>query len=96
VPNFACLASGGSKVGESCLSTVGTASCGDGLLCLQTVAGSPGQCRAFCDPVAAGHGCPAGETCRTAALGGNLSAIVHICIGSSVPDAGTPDAPSSD
>jgi hypothetical protein len=96
VPNFSCLASGANKVGDACLSTIGAATCGDGLLCLQTMAGTPGQCRAFCDLVAPDHGCPAGETCRTGALGGNLSVFFHICVPSVAPDAGAPDAPSAD
>jgi hypothetical protein len=97
VPNFSCVASGAGKLGDACLSTIGTAACGDGLLCLQTMASTPGQCRAFCDLAASGHGCPTGETCRTGALGSNLSVVFHLCIPNvaPVPDAGT-DAPSGD
>jgi hypothetical protein len=96
VPTYACLASGTNKLGEACQPIVGAATCGDGLLCLQIVGGSSGQCRAFCDPMGSGHGCPAGEACRAAALNGNLNVLIYLCVGSAVPDAGTPDAPTSD
>jgi len=64
-------------------------------MCLMTTAGSPGQCRAYCDPASTDHGCAAGESCVPAAFNGNLSALVHLCIAGSVPDGGA-DAPSSD
>jgi hypothetical protein len=96
VPNFVCLASGASKLGEACEPRAGTATCGDGLLCLQLVGNASGQCRAFCDPMGSGHGCAAGEACRAAALNSNLNVLFHVCVGSSVPDAGAPDAPTSD
>jgi hypothetical protein len=60
--SFECIPSGTKKVGESCKSVVGTAPCGDGMMCLQLQGSGEGTCQPFCDSK---HDCPSGENCAT-------------------------------
>ena len=88
---FACLASGSGAKGSACTSTVGTTTCSDNLVCLQTTAAG-GQCLPFCEPNNAARGCAAGEQCRAAALQGT-SSVFYVCVGGTKPaDGGASDA----
>ena len=88
---FECLNSGAGAAGGSCQNTAGIATCGDGLVCLQTSA-SGGTCAQYCDNTDPSHGCSGGLSCQTAELlaGG---AEFHICAGASV-GAGDDAGPS--
>lgn len=90
VPTFACLNSGPGKKGDSCQNTPGSATCGDGLACLQ-LASAGGTCVAYCDSTNTAHACASGETCTLAYLGGPSGPQLHLCVGGSPPhnDAGT-------
>jgi len=76
----ACLTSGAGAKGSTCLNTPGTATCGEGLLCLQQSA-TGGQCVSYCEAGNAARGCASGETCRAAAIQGT-STVFHVCVGS--------------
>jgi hypothetical protein len=93
---FACLNSGAGKAGDACQDTVGSATCGAGLACLQ-VGASGGLCSPYCDNTDTSHACAAGETCQTALLLGGSGPQFQVCVGagSSTGDAGAvalPDA----
>jgi hypothetical protein len=85
--SFACLNSGSGTVGGACESSVGIATCGDGLACLQTTA-SAGTCVAYCDNTDTSHACPFGQTCDMAVLAGTT---IQVCVGAAPasPEAGT-------
>jgi hypothetical protein len=80
--NFACLASGLGKSGDACQNTPTAATCGDGLMCLQQTS-TDGHCVPWCDSA---HGCPSGESCTAAQIGGTTQ-IVHVCFGGGAPPA---------
>jgi hypothetical protein len=85
---FACLNSGGGKVGSACLDTVGVATCGDGLTCLQTGT-SGGVCTQYCDNTDVSHACPSGQMCATASfVGGGPQFQICVAPGALTPDAG--------
>jgi hypothetical protein len=82
---FECLNSGSGTAGSVCQDSVGIATCGDGLACLQTSEAS-GRCAQYCDNTDTRHACPAGLTCQTALVVGSS---IQICVGgSSTIDAG--------
>jgi hypothetical protein len=98
---FACLNSGPGKVGDNCVDSAGTPTCGDGLACLELDAAGNGVCTPYCDSMDTSHACPTGEVCGIAVLPGGLE--FDVCVS---PDAGTgttgdaggttPDAGGSD
>jgi hypothetical protein len=93
---FACLNSGTGSAGDACQDTVGSATCGAGLACLQ-IGTSGGLCSPYCDNTDPSHACPAGETCQTVQLLGGSGLEFHACVGAgtSNPDAGSGASPDS-
>ena len=90
--DFACLKSGGGKAGDTCQNTPSTATCGDGLMCLQLTT-TEGHCVPYCDTA---HVCPTGQACTAAQLVGT-SVITHVCFGgTSTSDAGADAAHPAD
>jgi hypothetical protein len=93
---FACLNSGAGNAGDACQDTVGSATCGAGLACLQ-IGMSGGVCSAYCDNTDPTHACPVGETCQTVQLLGGSASEFHACAGAgtSTPDGGAVASPDS-
>jgi len=88
-------------VGQNCVDSVGTVTCGDGQWCVQerNVDQGYGTCASFCDPSALGA-CPQGLSCVAIRVAAVTSApVIHVCqpTGSdaSFPtvDAGLPPPP---
>ncbi|MGH7269742.1 MAG: hypothetical protein ACREJ3_04865 [Polyangiaceae bacterium] len=77
--SFECLNSGPGQADSACESTLGAATCGDGLECLQTSQTSPGVCALYCDNTSTSHACPTGQTCQTLLLAGHVE--IHVCAG---------------
>lgn len=88
--HFGCVASGAGNYGDTCSATPGTATCKDGLLCLQTSSAGGGHCVNYCDTQ---HVCTAGLACTPAQFIGTTQ-LVHVCFGTGTP--GSPDAGSRD
>ncbi len=85
---FACFNSGRSQVGASCRAMLDMATCGDGLVCLQS---SPlaGVCAAYCEPTDPSHACSSGATCTAVPFnGGSTAVFFYVCVGAPVADAG--------
>jgi hypothetical protein len=74
---FACLNSGTGTAGGACEDTGGTATCGDGLACLQ-MSGAAGTCAAYCDNTDTSHACPSGQSCEMAVI---IGTTIQICVG---------------
>jgi hypothetical protein len=77
--NYACLNSGGGKIGDSCKNEDGLPSCGDGLTCFQGTDAGSGVCTPFCD---SSHPCPNGEQCVRAQIQsttGAKGAVTNVC-----------------
>ena len=93
---FACLNIGPGNAGDACQDTVGSATCGAGLACLQT-GNAAGLCSQYCDSTDPTHACPAGETCQPVLLLGLSGSEFHVCVGAetSMPDAGAGASPDS-
>jgi hypothetical protein len=74
-PTFACLPSTTDLAGASCTSTLGKASCSDGLTCV--VVGDQGTCTPYCNPA---NPCPMGDTCQpmTVMLGVSPP-VIYVC-----------------
>jgi hypothetical protein len=88
---FACLNSGAGAVGDVCDDTIGMATCGAGLACLQPPGAASGTCVAYCDNTDTSHACPSGQTCDAALLGGGT---IQVCAGagSSTEAGASPEA----
>ncbi len=75
--SFVCLDSGPGQDGEACQNVAGSATCGDGLLCLQQAGATMGVCTAFCDPTTTAHACADAAACVLVATpSGN---DLHVC-----------------
>jgi hypothetical protein len=89
-PTFACLKSGTGQYGDACQNLIGQATCGDGLMCLQTT-NAGGKCVHYCELTGTAHACQSG-VCETAVLGAASGPQTHVCVGGAVTtpaDAGT-------
>jgi len=93
--SFACFRSGQGAAGEACENSVGAATCGDGLACLETGTAASGTCSAFCDSTNPSHACSAGETCRMAILLGVANAQFQVCVSTSASTTDGGDESSS-
>ena len=92
---FACLTSGAGAKGSACQNTIGSTTCGDGLVCFQQSAAG-GNCTSYCQPGNAAHGCAAGETCSAARILGTTETF-YVCAGTApATDGGTDAATSQD
>lgn len=81
---FECLnAAVGAGKGSTCVNTLGSATCDEGLACVMLQGQTSGSCMTYCDPAIAGKGCEAGETCTQFMLPGVGSA--YVCLGA-VPE----------
>ncbi len=58
-----CLNAGPAAAGAACTPTIGTPTCGPGLLCVGDNAGG-GTCRPFCDTMEPCKACPEGLVCQ--------------------------------
>jgi hypothetical protein len=90
-PTFACLPSTTDLAGASCTSTLGSASCADGLTCIVT--DNQGTCTPYCN---AANPCPTGDTCQAMSVMLGVSPpVIYVCElegpdGSLQVDSGTP------
>ncbi len=87
---FACLNSGPGQAGASCTSIVDMPSCGDGLVCFQSSAGTAGTCVEYCEPTDPSHACSGGATCTPVAFNGSTTVSFYVCVGAPVADSGAP------
>jgi len=87
--DYQCLSSGSGQSGDLCQPTEGTATCKDGLACIEPVdsPGQPATCTPFCDSA---HPCPSGQSCTQATFDGtNYSGVCYSP--APVDDGGPPD-----
>jgi hypothetical protein len=78
---FACLNAGPGKLGDSCVDTAGSPTCGAGLACLQGVGGTTaGTCLAYCSTTDPSHACAGSAICQTAIIGGTGGAEFSVCV----------------
>jgi hypothetical protein len=91
---FACLNSGPGVAGGACKDSVGIATCGDGLACLETSA-SNGTCTPYCDNANASHACPSGLTCQLVQVLASGEAQFQVCVGGDVGSDAGPGGDSS-
>jgi hypothetical protein len=90
---FACVASGTGKAGDTCMLTIGTATCSDGLNCLATSATGDGICTPYCQLTGTAHTCPSTSVCEIGELpGGGDTDGFNVC----VPLAAGDDSGSDD
>lgn len=86
--NFACLGSkAGAKVGDGCVDTAGSPTCGDAMICLAIANPQQGTCAADCDPALPGRSCSANEICVAVAFASGGPQI-HACVTLGAADAG--------
>ncbi|HEX4445519.1 MAG TPA: hypothetical protein VH044_02235 [Polyangiaceae bacterium] len=77
--SFECVNVGTGAAGDACVDTLGAATCGAGLACLQTDT-TGGHCLLYCDNTDVNHPCPSGQSCQTAFLLGTSGAQFHVCV----------------
>jgi hypothetical protein len=77
--NFACLNAGPGKLGDACMNTAGSPTCGAGLACFQSGA-TGGSCLSYCSTTDPSHACTGDAVCQTAALGGGGGPEFSICV----------------
>jgi len=85
--SFECLNSGSGGVGDSCVLSVGTPTCSDGLTCLATSAAG-GACAPYCDTTDTAHACASTQECETAFLPGGNGVDYQVCVSPSPGDGG--------
>ncbi len=79
--NFACLNAGPGKLGDPCMNTVGSPTCGAGLACFQSIGGSAsGSCFTYCSTTDPSHACTGNDVCQTVELGGTGGPEFSICV----------------
>lgn len=88
--DYGCVPAGPGTNGQPCTPTQSSASCGNGLACVN------GTCQSFCNPTDPSHGCPAGQTCASVTLpGGTQSFNACVAGGGNAPDSGSPASSDS-
>jgi hypothetical protein len=86
--NFACIASrAGAKLGDSCVNTADSATCGDAMICLSLTNPAQGTCVADCDNNQSGRSCSANEICAAVSFAAGGPQI-HACATLSASDGG--------